>query len=222
MANKITSANIGSFSFLEKHSGFIRIWHWITFIVLTSSLICVLLASTILKPRENIALVQNQLKQKGITVTEDQAFAVAHEYGDKMWDLHKYLGYALSFLILSRIVIEFGQSQEEKLRMKIKNALFIYKRKDQYHKNAMHYLIVKYSYLLFYLLLLCMAATGLLLAFGYDIGITKETQHQIKEIHGFGQYLIYTFIFFHLSGVIIAETGISKGIVSGMINGRKE
>lgn len=219
MTNNSKTENVGNISFLEKHSVLIRIWHWLTFVVLVSSVICVLLASTILKPRENISMVQNQLKEKGITVTEDQAWAVAHEYGDKMWDMHKILGYVLSFLILSRIVIEFGQSKEEKLQMKVKNALFFYKRKDQNNKNTRHYLIVKYSYLLFYLLLLCMAITGLLLAFGYDIGVSKAIQHQIKEIHGFGQYLIYAFIFFHISGVIIADTGTSKGIVSGMING---
>jgi cytochrome b len=66
-----------------------------------------------------------------------------------------------------------------------------------------------------------MVATGLLIAFGGSWGISGQTRHSIKEIHGFIQYLIYAFLFFHLAGVILAELGKSKGIVSGMINGGK-
>ena len=220
MTNSEHLANTGNFSFLEKHSSLIRIWHWLTFLVLTSSLITVLFASTFLDPRGNIAMVQSQLKEKGALVTPEQARAVTHEYEDKMWNAHKLLGFALSFLLLSRMAIEFSQSNEEKLRLKIKNALFAYKLKNEQQNNARHYLVVKWAYLFFYLLLAYMATTGLLTAFGNELGISRDVHHFIKTIHGFGQYLVYTFIFFHLAGVLIAETGKSKGIVSGMISGR--
>jgi Ni,Fe-hydrogenase I cytochrome b subunit len=138
-----------------------------------------------------------------------------------MWELHKYLGFGLSFLLLSRIGIEFAQSNEEKIKSRMKNALNLYKQNHTDQKEYKHYLIVKGSYSLFYVLILFMAITGLSLAFGRDLGISRDTNHLIKEIHGFGQYLIYAFVFFHLCGVIIADLGKSKGIVSGMINGGK-
>ena len=66
-----------------------------------------------------------------------------------------------------------------------------------------------------------MVTTGMLIAFGGDLGIAGPTRHSIKEVHGFVQYLIYAFVFFHLCGVIMADLDKAKGIVSGMINGGK-
>jgi Ni/Fe-hydrogenase 1 B-type cytochrome subunit len=219
MKHSETTTEIRSSLFIQKHSVAIRIWHWSTFIVMSFSMITVLFASTLLDPKGNIGEVQSQLKEKGAIVTEDQAWAVTHAFEDKMWDLHKFLGYALSLLLLARIVIEFTQTKEEKLQTKIKSALQLYKRKGHDFKESKHYLIVKWSYVLFFVLLLFMAVTGLLLAFGFELGLPRETHHLIKEIHGFGQYLIYTFVFFHIAGVVIADLGKSIGIVSGMING---
>jgi len=216
-----TSTNYSQSPFLQKHSVSIRIWHWLTFLTLTFILLTVLFASTLLNPRENSSVVQNMLSEKGASIDKDQAFSVAHIFDDKMWELHKYLGFGLSFLILGRIGIEFAQSNEEKFKSRLKSALNLYKQSNPDKKELKLYLIVKGSYTFFYILILFMALTGLSLAFGRDLGISRDTKHLIEEIHGFGQYLIYTFVFFHLCGVIIADLGKSKGIVSGMINGGK-
>lgn len=205
--------------FMQKHSVYIRIWHWFTFLTVTFILLNVLFASTLLNPRENSLVVQNMLTEKGVSIDKEQAFSVAHIFDDKMWELHKYLGFGLSFLLLARIGIEFAQSNEEKIKSRIKSVLTLYQHKTADKKELKLYLIVKGSYTLFYVLILFMAITGLTLAFGRDLGISRDTKHLIEEIHGFGQYLIYTFVFFHLCGVIIADLGKSKGIVSGMING---
>ncbi len=209
--------------FLEKHSALIRIWHWLTFLFVISLIITVLFASTVLNPRENVSVVQNVLKSKGITADNNQTFAVTHLYDDKMWNLHKLLGYGLAFLFLSRVVIEFMQSDEEKNPARIKKALFAFlqSKKPEEKKDLRHYLIVKYSYMLFYGILLVMVITGLTIAFGGDFGLSGPTRHNIKEIHGFVQYFIYAFVIFHLAGIILADLGKAKGIVSSMINGGK-
>lgn len=204
--------------FLQKHSASILIWHWLTFIIISFLIITVLFNSTMFETRGNTAMVKNVLNGKNIVVSDDQARAVAHEYGDKLWDLHKYLGFALTFLFLARIVMEITLSQEEKMRSKIKNALLMYRQNIQ-KSESRHYLIVKYSYALFYLLILLMATTGLLLAFESELGIPRQTNHFIKEVHGFGQYLMYAFICAHMVGVINADMKDSKGIISGMVNG---
>lgn len=214
-------SSLGQSPFSQTHSAAIRIWHWVTFLTITFILLTVLFASTLLNPRENGAEVQNRLKEKGVIIDNDQAFSVSHIFDDKMWDLHKLLGYGLAFLVLSRIVIEFTQSKEEKVQTRMKNAMTLFKNNDPNKQEWKHYLIVKWSYSLFYLLLLYMALTGLSLAFGQELGLSRPTNHLIKEIHGFGQYLMYAFIFFHLCGVIYADLGKTKGIVSGMINGGK-
>jgi Ni/Fe-hydrogenase 1 B-type cytochrome subunit len=222
MKQNETSTSAGKSPFRQTHSAAIRIWHWVTFLTITFILLTVLFASTLLNPRANGVVVQDMLKEKGAVINNDQAFSVAHIFDDKMWDLHKLLGYGLSFLVLSRIVIEFTQSKEEKVQSRMKNALNLFKQNDPNKQEWKHYLIVKWSYSLFYLLLIYMAITGLSLAFGRELGLTRPTNHLIKEIHGFGQYLMYAFIFFHLCGVIYADLGKTKGIVSGMINGDSE
>ena len=221
MASEITPSNIQSSPFIQSHSAPLRIWHWFTFLFITASLVTVLFNSTLLSPRDNVKLVQEQLKRKGVTVTEDQAFAVSHEYEDKMWDVHKLVGYGLALLLFARIVIEFTQPEEEKWRSRLKKAKELRAENDSNKAEYNHYLKVKMSYTIFFLILLGMALTGLGMAFGRDLGFSRGIHGGLKNIHAIFQYLMYTFIVLHLAGVIIAENGKIKGIVSGMINGNR-
>ena len=219
MASEISSSNMQSSLFIQQHSASLRIWHWLTFLFITTSIITVLINSTLLSPRDNVKLVKEQLERKGITVTDDQAFAVSHEYEDKMWDVHKLAGYGLSFLLLARIVIEFTQSQEEKLVNRFKKVKELRAKNDTNKAEYNHYLRVKMVYTVFFLILLGMVLTGLGMAFGRNFGFSREIFRGMKNIHAFLQYLMYAFVLIHLAGVIIAENGKIKGLVSGMING---
>ena len=205
--------------FREPHSLAIRIWHWIFFVFLTASLATVLLASTVFRTRNTIGLVQQQLQEKGAIVSEDQARAVAHAYSDKLWDLHTYLGYVLVGLLLSRIVIEITQPGDEKLRNKLKKAAGFPVADALGERERQHYLWVKRGYVLFYVLIGVMALTGLGLAFE-DAPVLKEWHRGIKQVHALGQYFIYGFIVIHLAGVVRADWGKHKGLVSGMIHGK--
>jgi Ni,Fe-hydrogenase I cytochrome b subunit len=219
MAQENISQVIESSPFLQKHSAIIRIWHWIIFLVIAGSMITVLINSTMLNPRDNIGLVQNQLEEKGVTVTEEQAFAVSHEYEDKMWDVHKLFGFGLAFLLVARVLIELSLPGEEKIGARIKNAMGLVKLNGENKVEYRHYVNVKRVYLLFYLILLLMAFTGLGLAYGRDLGFTREIHDTIKTVHSLLQYCMYAFVVIHPGGVIIAENAKDKGIVSGMING---
>jgi Ni/Fe-hydrogenase 1 B-type cytochrome subunit len=216
MASNITSP------FQQSHSLQLRIWHWLTFLFITGSIITVLINSTLLSPRENVKLVQEQLQRKGITVNEDQAFAVSHEYEDKMWDVHKLIGYCLAFLLLSRIVIEFTQPKEEKLKSKMKKIQELRALNDSNLAEYNHFLWVRIAYTIFFLILFCLAVTGLGMAFGRDLGLTREIHGALKNVHEIMQYFMYAFVVSHLVGVIVAENSKLKGIVSGMINGNKK
>jgi Ni/Fe-hydrogenase 1 B-type cytochrome subunit len=218
MENQTLSAGIPNL-FLQKHSLAVRTWHWITFLFIAASMVTVLFASTLLDPRDNIGMVQEQLQKNGLTVTQDQAFSVSHEYEDKVWSVHKWIGYGIAFLLLSRLAIEIVQPGEEKLRSRLKNAIALYKQNDAMRKTYLHFIGVKLTYTLFYMLILCMALTGLGMAFGRDLGLSRNVYGTIKEIHSIGQYCMYSFVLVHLGGVIVADNGEAKGIVSGMING---
>ena len=221
MAPKITSSIAESSPFIQSHSVQLRIWHWLVFLLITGSIVTVLFNSTLLSPRENVNLVQEQLQRKGITVTDEQAFTVSHEYEDKMWDVHKLIGFGLAFLLLARVVIEFTQPEEEKVRNRIKKAILLSMQHDRISADYKHYLRVKQSYMVFFILLFGMAFTGLGLAFGRDLGISRDIHGVLKNVHSIIQYFMYAFIVLHLGGVIIAENGKIKGLVSGMIHGNR-
>jgi Ni/Fe-hydrogenase 1 B-type cytochrome subunit len=219
--NSLSASNAGApLTFNENHSLAIRIWHWTFFLVLTASLVAVLFGSTVFRTKDNITLVQEQLQKKGATVSKDQAMAVAHEFSDKLWNLHKFIGYVLCALLLSRIIIEMAQLREEKLRVKIKKALGFKSGIPAEKMEQQHYIQVKIGYVVFYILILTMALTSLGLAFE-DAPIVKDIQRPIKQVHSFVQYFIYGYILIHLLGVIRADLGKHKGLVSGMTHGKK-
>jgi cytochrome b561 len=204
----------------QRYSLGIRIWHWILFIVLIASLITVGLASTLFRTRNTISLVSTQLAKKGITVSDDQARAVAHEYNDKLWELHTWLGYILCFLVVARIIIEFFQSRDERLATRIKTALAFRPRDAQERGEQQHYLLVKRAYLVFYAAIIIMALTGIVLAFE-SVPTFRAWRNPAKSIHALVQYIIYGFVILHLAGVVRADLDRYPGLVSAMINGRK-
>ena len=205
--------------FLQKHSAALRIWHWLLFAFIAISIVCVIFGKFVLNGWQNTGMVQNVLKDKGAIVTEDQARAVAHEYNDKAWDIHKVVGFGICILLLSRIIIELTQPGGEKLKTRIGAAFGIYKLNDLRKTEYRHYLIVKYTYLAFFILLFIMGITGLSLAFDDDIASLHHIHRPVKEVHEFCQWIMYGFIFFHLAGVFRAELTKHKGVVSGMIHG---
>jgi Ni/Fe-hydrogenase 1 B-type cytochrome subunit len=201
----------------KKYSSSLRLWHWANTVVITGSLLTVLLDSTLLNGRSNSALIQGQLKDAGVSVTNQQARSAAHALNDKVWEIHTYFGYCLVALLLFRLIAEFFQLTDQKLIRKIKITYSQYKN-GKNRLIARHELVVKSLYAAFYLLLIIMACTGLCLAFEDDIPALKKI-HAIREIHGFCMYLVLAFIVVHLAGVFLAERKDSKGIVSDMING---
>jgi Ni/Fe-hydrogenase 1 B-type cytochrome subunit len=217
-----SSSTPGSSAFLQKHSAALRTWHWLLFLFLSASIICVIFGKLVFNTGRNIGMVEGVLKDKGAIVTHDQARAVAHEYNDKIWNIHKYIGICIFILLLSRIFVELTQPGDEKLKARMRNAFGIYKMNDLRKNDYQHYLIVKWIYLAFFILLSIMAITGLSLAFDDDVTTLHSIHRPVKEVHEFCQWLMYTYIFVHLAGVIRAEIGKHRGVVSGMIHGKNK
>ncbi|HEY1870159.1 MAG TPA: cytochrome b/b6 domain-containing protein [Chitinophagaceae bacterium] len=201
--------------FLQSKPASIRLWHWLIFLFFSFSIICVILGSTIFKTNYNISMVQDQVKEKGGSLTKEQAWNVAHEYSDKLWILHTWFGYGLCILLFWRILIEWRLSKEKNLRTRIKMAMGYPKSNNE----KKHYLFVQYSYSLFYLLFILMALTGLILAFE-DIEWLKPFHRTANSIHSVVQYGIYAFIILHIVGVMRADLGKYNGVISRMIHGK--
>jgi len=205
----------------QKNALSIRIWHWLTFIGITASLTTVLLGSTMFKTKNNISTVMDGISEKGGSVTADQARSVAHAYSDKLWNTHKIIGFVLCFLLLSRIIIEIYQQKNERIAVRIKNALNFHTTRQNEILERNHYILVKRGYLVFYFLFLMMALTGLVLAFE-DVELLKPIHKTANSLHSFFQYGIYSYILVHIIGVIRADMYKHRGIVSGMIHDGNE
>lgn len=209
---------VGAIKKGRKYAFSTRFWHWVNFIIISGSLLTVLINSTLFD-RSQRSFVRGELMNAGASVSDQQAGAVTHGLEDQVWGVHIYFGYALATFFLFRLIAEFFIPPAEKLFPKLKKAYQAYFILKKEREAAKHELVVKGLYIIFYLLLLIMIATGLLLAFEDYTGIPQNINHSIKEFHGFCMYLILGFIVLHLAGVFLAERKEGKGIVSDMING---
>ncbi len=82
-------------------------------------------------------------------------------------------------------------------------------------------MFAKRGYLLFYLVFLVMALTGLVLAFE-DVEFLDPIHRLSKEVHEYSQYGVYLYILAHLVGVVREEIGKYPGIISSMVHGKKK
>lgn len=217
---KMENTNLSSASlFNERHAALIRIWHWTFMLLVLSTMVLVLFATQIFDTRANAPMVMEEAAHRDVELSEKQARGIAHAFSEKLWVLHTYVGYGISFLLLSRMLIEVVVSKEQRLRSKIKKALTFTPANDVQKRDRLHYLWVKRGYLVFYLLILVMALTGLGLAFE-DVPIFDEWHRPIKQVHEFGQYGMYTYVVVHLAGVLRADLTNNNGLISRMIHGK--
>lgn len=192
-------------------------------------MITILLVSTFLNPPRSSAPASAPVRNSSVIVAPGQPNAVApvtanslaRDYKERMLVIHKLIGFGLAFLLFSRILIELTHQSEEKVGTRMKNAIGLFKKNDENKTEYRHYLSVKIGYLVFYILILTMAITGLGLAFGRQFTFLRPMHRSLITIHSFVQYFIYAFVFIHLCAVVIADNHKAKGIVSGMINGNK-
>ena len=183
-------------------------------------MITVLLASTLFRTRNNTGLVQDELKSKNLTVTQDQARGVAHAFNDRLWELHTWIGYFNAVFLLGRFLLEMVQPTDEKLAYKLRRVTGFTVATAQEKQLKQHYLLVKWGYVVFYLLMLVMAVTGVGLAFE-DVPFLRHVRGSLRSLHSYTQYGIYAFVLVHIAGVILADTGRYPGLVSSMIHGKR-
>ena len=185
-----------------KYSPSFKLWHWLNAFVVLALIGTVLLRKTFLSYKINAEILMQKLSEIDIIITLEQAKSLAKAIRAPMWEWHILLGYALTFLVLWRIVLYFrGGVKREKF-----STLSL-------HKKGV---ILLYSTL--YIALFFMSMSGLVIHFYEALSLTKDTAHDIKELHE----AVYTFILYfvplHIVGVLIAENREEKGIVSDMLS----
>ncbi len=185
-----------------------RLWHWINAFVVLGLLGTVFLRKTFLSWRTNSELIMQKLSEYGIDITAEQAKAIAKAIRAPMWDWHIILGYALAVLIIWRVALFFTDSGKRNY--------------VSFSEASLHKKLVKIGYIVLYIVIAFMAISGLVIHFYDVIGISKDTAHDIKEVHEAVYNFILVFVPLHIIGVVVADATDERGIVSDMINGGKE
>ena len=190
---------------MQKWSLNFRFWHWIHAAVILGLLGTVLLRKTFLSWRSNSEILTNKLSGMDIAVTADQAKVLAKSIRAPMWDWHILLGYALGALLLWRIALFFTQSGKENYQ--------------NLSRETLHKKMVKLGYIAIYVILAFMALSGYIIHFYKELGLIKDTAHNIKELHELVYNALLIFVPLHILGVFVAENRDEKGILSDMVNG---
>jgi len=182
-----------------------RLWHWLHAGVILALLGTVFLRKTFLSWRANSEIVIHKLLDFGIDITAEQAKILAKAIRAPMWEWHILLGYALALLFVWRLALFFTPSGQHSY--------------TGFGSLSLHHKVVKAGYLLLYTVIAFMVLSGLIIHFYDSIGLSKETAHDIKELHEAAYLFILIFVPLHIAGVVIADISDEPCIVSDMING---
>lgn len=178
----------------------LRIWHWLNVLVVLGLLGTFFLRKTFLSWRTNSEILAAKLQTFGITVTSEQAAALAKAVRAPMWEWHILLGYVFAVLVLWRLVM-------------------ILREGFGYAPDNMHMAWVYRGYKAVYAVMAFMAISGLLIHFAKDIGLAKSVAGQLKELHEWFAWAIVAFVGLHIVGVFVADNRDQKGITSKMVSG---
>lgn len=182
-----------------------RVWHWIHAMVILGLLGTVFLRKTFLSWRANSEILTEKLTEMNLEITSEQAVVLAKAVRAPMWEWHIILGYALSVLLLWRLLLFFTDSGRYNYR--------------NFKTETLHKKMVKLGYIGIYGVLIFMAVSGLMIHFYEWLGLTKDAAHDIKEVHELVFNALLIFVPLHIIGVFVAENRGEKGIISDMVNG---
>ena len=188
-----------------KYSLKFRIWHWLNAAVILGLLGTVFLRKTFLSWRTNSEILMSKLAEFDIIISTEQAKILAKSIRAGMWEWHIILGYALAFLILYRVYLFFKDDS----------------KKELFWSLSLHKKGVKSLYYLVYATMFFMSASGFVIYFYQDLGLSKAIAHDIKDIHELVFNILMVFVPLHIAGVVIAENRDEKGIISSMVNGKE-
>ncbi len=191
----------------------LRFWHWASAGVTMGLLLSILVLRVILDLRG----LRPKIQTLG-ALSEEQARSIARLIGDRIWHWHIYLGVTLAALLGWRLLTELLVPSAQRFRVRLRRA----KAAPDHRAPGIHLrhsVLAKYLYLLFYLLLTVMVATGLCLIYADDVAWLHPWEHDIKEVHGAVMYAILAFVVIHVAGVVWGEMHHDRNITSDMING---
>lgn len=188
----------------RNYSKIFRILHWSIAIAFLLLLLTIFLRKTWMEKSHVAEIIQTYLTENNYeTLPQDDAIVLAKKIRKPMWDWHIYLGYVLVGLYCIRLALPFFGE------MKFTSPF----QKDLDTKTKIQY----WTYLIFYVFTGISLITGLIIEWG-----PKTYKKPMEEIHELSIYYLLAFIVIHFGGVLVAELGSQKGIISKIISGNEK
>lgn len=177
-----------------------RLLHWAIAFTFLYILLTVFLRMGWMNKASVGTIIHDNLAEQNVVITNDAAVTIGKKVRRPMWETHIIAGYVMVGLFVLRIIITWVQG------MGFANPLK--KGVSQYDKFK------SWVYIVFYLLLGAALFTGMMKELG-----PRSMGHIMEDIHIQSLYFAIPFIVLHTFGVLIADAGKERGIISKIISG---
>jgi cytochrome b561 len=177
-----------------------RLIHWAIAFTVLFLLLTILLRMGWMNKDHVGNIIQQNLDKSNIHVNTKDAAVIGKAVRKPMWNWHILAGYTLIGLYLVRMVLTAAQGIAYRSPFRRKT-----RTKEKFQA---------WVYIIFY----CLLAVSLFTGFMIENG-PKRLQHNMELVHVQGLYYLVAFIILHIGGVILAEFGPEKGIISKIISG---
>jgi cytochrome b561 len=149
------------------------------------------------------AIIKNNLSKSGIQISTEEAGALGRQVRIPMWTWHVIAGYTMTGLYLIRLLITARAGIAYKGAF-TRGAGF----KDRFKA---------WVYVVFYFFVAVSLFTGWMIVHGPKLLLPGMEWVHVKSI-----YYLVVFIMLHITGVLIADAGPERGIISKIISGDKQ
>jgi Ni,Fe-hydrogenase I cytochrome b subunit len=206
------------------YSAPLRVWHWGNALLVLGQLITILFIKVIVKPKALVPEFQAAAAAKaGGDLTKEQGMNIARLMSERLWDWHIGIGLALAAFWLYWLVLQLTAPAGQRFGARLLAAARRYQLAPPAERpDAQHTLLVKLSYLAFYLFISVMVLTGLALTWADDVAWLHGIEHTVKEVHNVTMYLIIAFVVTHIVGVVWSEITKDRGLISRMVSGENK
>ncbi|RDI09767.1 cytochrome b/b6 domain-containing protein [Flavobacterium sp. AG291] len=179
-----------------------RLLHWAIAFTFLYIMLTVLLRMGWMNKGSMGTIIHDGLAEQNVAISQDDAIGLAKKVRRPMWNTHIIAGYVLVGLFVVRIILTWVQGAG--FVSPLKKGITQYER------------FKSWVYVIFYILLGASLFTGLMMEFG-----PESLEHTMEDIHVLSLYYSVTFIVLHTAGVLIADAGKERGIISKIISGDK-
>jgi len=190
----------------------LRIYHWANALTVILILFTVFVRKNWLEKFKIRELILSFAEKHNFNIDDQSALLLAKSIRNEIWDYHYTLGIILALLLLYRVVLLFFADGSRVF----KEGFSVFKNKKAHQAG------IKFLYIVIYIAIFLAIMTGLIMLYGDKMGINGDFIEGMKALHMGIVTLIIYFVPLHLIGLIMAELGNDKGIVSRMINGGKD